>query len=340
MTGGGGWPVKLMRRFKYEHWACLGGVISYILVPWAVTLIGCPHAFEAYREVWRHHPDAIIKSNLFSLSWGIANILAGICIVRIGFTLTGAVLPAIGVSLGVTIPMIFRGSGVFENSPGLASTAGNVVIGGVAVMLAGVALVAFAGLGRDRILTALGQRSAGRLQNPIDYRTGLMMAALAGVLSCGVTFSFVYSQGPIVAAMKARGAGEFAANYSVWAVGLLGGAAINALYPAYLMSRQRSWNVLLQDRADLGLTLFLGVEGLLCFPLMGVGMLRLGALGASVGFGIQQAMQMTGSQLVGFAGGEWRGVKGRPRWQMYAAISCLLIAAAILAYGNSLAHHL
>jgi L-rhamnose-H+ transport protein len=265
-------------------------------------------------------------------------VLSGICIVRVGFTLTGAVLPALGVSLGVTIPMIFKGSGIFKQSPGIGSPAGMVVLCGVAIMLAGVVLVAFAGFGRDKLLTKLGQRSAGRLQNPIDFATGLTMAALAGVLSCGVTFSFVYSQGPIVAAMKHGGASEFAANYSVWAIGLLGGALINVLYPAYLMTKHKTWRVLRQDRADLGLTLFMGAEGLLCFPMMGLGMRVLGALGASVGFGIQQAMQMTGSQLVGFISGEWKGVIGRPRVQMYIAIACLLIAATILAYGNALAH--
>ena len=43
-------------------------------------------------------------------------------------------------------------------------------------------------------------------------------------------------------------------------------------------------------------------------------------LGASVGFGVQQAMQMLGSQTVGFASGEWRAVGGTPRRQMYLAI--------------------
>jgi len=43
------------------------------------------------------------------------------------------------------------------------------------------------------------------------------------------------------------------------------------------------------------------------------GMLLLGTLGASVGFGIQQATQIIGGQGVGFISGEWRGVMGRPR---------------------------
>jgi hypothetical protein len=69
---------------------------------------------------------------------------------------------------------------------------------------------------------------------------------------------------------------------------------------------------------------------------MGKGMLLLGPLGASVGFGVQQAMQMLGGQTVGFASGEWRGINGTPRHQMYLAIAVLIAAAVVMAYGNTL----
>jgi hypothetical protein len=46
---------------------------------------------------------------------------------------------------------------------------------------------------------------------------------------------------------------------------------------------------------------------------------------------------MLGGQAVGFISGEWNGVMGKPRHQMYAAIGVLIIAALIMAYGNSLA---
>lgn len=81
----------------------------------------------------------------------------------------------------------------------------------------------------------------------------------------------------------------------------------------------------------IGLNLTAGVA------LMGNGMLMVGALGASVGFGIQQASQMLGGQCVGFASGEWRGVRGLPRVRMCLAIALLIVAAIIMAIGNSLA---
>jgi hypothetical protein len=48
-------------------------------------------------------------------------------------------------------------------------------------------------------------------------------------------------------------------------------------------------------------------------------------------------MQMTGTQLLGFASGEWRGVYGTPRRLMYLALAVLLVASIVMAYGNGLA---
>jgi len=61
-----------------------------------------------------------------------------------------------------------------------------------------------------------------------------------------------------------------------------------------------------------------------------------GALGASVGWGIFQALQIMGGQALGFASGEWHGILGSPRYQMYIAIAILILATVIMGYGNSL----
>ncbi len=53
-----------------------------------------------------------------------------------------------------------------------------------------------------------------------------------------------------------------------------------------------------------------GLRFIISIVLLGRGMVFPGVLGASVGFGIQQSLQITGNQLVGFIGGEWKGIKG------------------------------
>jgi L-rhamnose-H+ transport protein len=334
LMGSGAWPFKLMRKFQFEHWWFIGMLVGLFILPWTITLVGCPHAFAVFRTL----PAApLIKANLLSLAWGVANVLCGLCFLRIGVALTGAILAGLGVSVGTIVPMLFKGSGLFKDAADLGSRAGLVVIAGVGVMLVGVVLAAAAGFGRDRALRSSTAASRPHPPQSGSFAVGLIMAATSGVLSAGMALAFVYSQGPVVEAMKARGAGEIAANCSVWAAGLLAGASLNIGYAIYLLVRNKSWRMLTQNWKEAGLAAVIGVNMILAIVLMGKGMRFLGAFGASVGFGIQQAMQMTGNQALGFISGEWRGVRGKPRTQMYVTIGLLLTAAVIMAYGKKLA---
>ncbi len=327
IVGGGAWPMKLMHKFQFEHWWFIGMLVGLVIMPWTITLLFCPHALDAYRSL---APGVLLRANAFAVAWGIANILCGLCFVRIGFALTGGILTGLGISVGVAVPMLVKGSGLFSQAPDWDSPAGRTVLMGVAIILAAVLLVSLAGFGRDRALGKDNPSSSG------GFLGGLVMAVIAGVLSAGISFAFVYSQGPILEAMRARGAGDIPANFAVWAAGLFGGALINIFYPAYLMTKNKSWSILAHSWREIALAVVIGINFIVGVALMGKGMLLLGALGASVGFGIQQAMQMLGSQGVGFISGEWRGVRGRPRNQMYLAIMVLVFATIVMAYGNTL----
>jgi L-rhamnose-H+ transport protein len=327
IIGGGVWPMKLMRKLQFEHWWFIGMLVGLVILPWSVTLLCCPNALKAYAKV---PAGTLITANLWAAGWGVANVLCGLCFVRIGVALTGAILTGLGVSLGVTLPMIVKGSGRFRDAPGLASHAGMTVLAGVGVMLIGVVFATLAGFGRDRVLRT-EQKTSG------SFAVGLLMTVIAGILSCGLGLAFVYGQGPVMAAMKAEGAGEIPAAFAVWAACLLGGVLVNVVYPLYLMARNKSFGVLVQSWPEVALAAVIGVNMAAGIVLMGTGMRWLGALGASVGLGIQQASQMLGSQILGFASGEWRGVAGRPRRLMFAAIALLILAGLVMAFGNTMA---
>lgn len=326
-TGSFAWPMKLQRKFQFEHWFFVAMLVGLIILPWTITLVFCPHAIAAYRSVdsWQ-----LIKANLFGLAWGLANVLGGICFVRIGMALTGGFLTALGVSAGVTLPMVMKGSGLFQNAPDISSRPGMIVLCGVAIMLVAVVFVSMAGFGRDQAMRKQEKTTGG-------FLGGLIMAIIAGITSSGIGLAFVYGQGPIVDAMQKQGAGPIAANVAVWAAALFGAALVNVLYPAYLMTVNKNWHVLTENWREVGLSVIIGVQFFAAVTMMGKGMILFGALGASVGFGIQQAMQIVGNQSVGFISGEWHGINGKPRNQMYLAICFVLAAAVVLAYANFLA---
>ena len=328
------WPLKLMRRFHYEHFAFISMLVALVILPWTITLIFCPHPFAALSEV----PGVVLlKANLFALAWGIAQVLALLCFVRIGVSLTYGILCSIGVAVGVITPMIFKASGVFKGAPDLLSKPGLIVLGGTVVMLAGVVFASFAGAGREKSTRApkasdAAAKNAGRASG--GFAVGLLMVVMAGVLSVGWGFAFTYSQDSIIQAMKSHGAADFPANIAVWAIALLGAALPNVLYPAILMTRNKSWHVLFDHPGEIGLSIIYGIFFFAPSALLGKGMLLLGPLGASVGWGLVQGTLILGAQILGFATGEWQGVSGKPRTQVYVAIIFLVIGITIIACGR------
>lgn len=331
------WPLKLMRRFQYEHFAFVSMLFALVILPWGITLAFCPNAITALSTV----PSALLlKANAFSLAWGIAQVLALLCFVRIGVSLTYGILCAIGACVGVLTPMVFKASGVFAGAPDLGSKAGLTVLAGVAVMVCGLCLASMAGFGRDEALRAAqpaGGSTAGSPPRQGGFGLGLVMVVLAGVLSAGWGFAFAYSQEVIIAAMKKQGATDFPAGIAVWAVALCGAALVNTLYPVYLLTRNKSWRVLAANPGEICLALLYGLLFFIPSALLGKGMLLLGALGASVGFGVVQGTLILGGQALGFLSGEWRGVSGKPRAQIYLAIAVLLLSMGVFAFANSFA---
>ena len=330
-TGTVMWPMKRMKRLQFEHYWFIAMLTGLVVVPWSFVMITIPNPFAAYAQVgW----GPVLKANLFALGWGVANVLYGLCVVRIGAALTGAVMTGLGIIAGTTLPMIMKGTGLFANAPDLMSTGGLVLMAGLAVMLLGVLLSSLAGFGRAKVLSDApsGPSSQGQQGR---FTIGLLMAVIAGLTSAGISLCFVYGQAPIVEAMKAQGADTMSADVAVWAAALMGGAIVNIVFPAWIMTKKKNWGELLKNPGETLLATVIGIQFIVAVTLMGRGMLFLGAFGASVGFAIQQIMQIMGNQAVGFLSGEWKGVYGNPRRLMYGALLILAFAVLIVAISNT-----
>ena len=219
-TGTIAWPMKLMRRLSFEQYWFLGMLVSLVIFPWAVVLCTVPRFWEVYAAVgWR----PILLCNLFSMGWGIANVLYGICVLRIGAALTGARPLRRGGGRGRDAAHDHQGLGRFRRRPRahLAARPGDSArCGGHCDWRRPLDLRR---LRRDLAL----QKGAAVEETSGGFVAGLIMAVVAGVLSTGLMLGFVYTYQPTFNAVIARGGGELPAIVAAWAVGLLGGAAVN-----------------------------------------------------------------------------------------------------------------
>lgn len=314
-------PIKLMSQYRFEHWAFIHAFLALVVLPWGLAFALCPDLPGALHTL---PVAAYVKANLWSLAWGVANVLCGLCFVRIGMSLTMGLLTGVGLPVGILLPMMVKGSGQFAAAPALISRVGFEITGLTLLLVVAVAWMAGAGYGRERVLGRSG-RTGG------SFSIGLAMAIASGVLQAGLSFAFIYSQGPLMKALALRGANDVGAVAAVWAATLPGGAAVNALFPLWLMVRRRNGAVLLNARdfclCVVRAALFVGF--LVC---MGTGMQKMGSLGASLGFGLYQGFQIVSSQGVGAVAGEWQGVPRRIRLRMVGSVILLLAAVSAMAF--------
>jgi hypothetical protein len=133
--------------------------------------------------------------------------------------------------------------------------------------------------------------------------------------------------------------GSIAAVVGATMIPLTGGILVACAYPVFLLFKNRSWPVFLHGGWEVWLVVIMGVTNSLSFLLWGKGTLMLGAVGASIGWGISQATKVVGSAGLGYVSGEWRGVRGTPRYQMWLAVTVLITASLIMAYGKALSHN-
>jgi len=323
-VGSAAWSFKALRRMPFECWLFAGVFLMLVVFPWALVFAYYPDPWGAIQAVgWK----TILLANVFSFGWGFANVFCAIGFLRVGVALTNGILGGLGITLGVTIPMVFKGSGLFSKAPDIGSSAGLVVVAGVIVMVIGVAAASYAGHLRDQ---SGEKRSA-------EFLKSILIVAMAGVLSCGPVFVNAYSQEAVKTAFTLQRQGELPASMAVWGLGMFSGAVVNLAYAGYLMAKNKTWGRLLSRGWEAGLPIASALQCIIGFALLGVGSSMLGVLGASVGWGLYQAMQILGGQFVGFVAGEWRGSDPRPKRTMLAAIGLLLIASSVLALGNYIA---
>jgi L-rhamnose-H+ transport protein len=322
-------PTKFMRKYRFENYWLIYGVVGAVIIPWCLAFGSVPHLLHVYSEMpWK----VLLLPPIFGLSWGLAAMLTGLCASRIGLSLTYALVVGVGASVGSLVPLLCFSIETFR------TTAGAFLLAGVAVMFGGLILIALAGRKRERQSKqkdAHASRRDGTVSlSPARYLLWLITAVLAGSIGAGLNFSFVFGQ-PIAVAAQSAGASANHATYAVWALAMLGGMLPNVVYPLVLCVRNNSWNLFLASPGlDLPLSITMGCLLIGSVTVYGVGAIFLGPLGTSVGWGIMQILQIVSGNVSGFLTGEWQGADSSVLRLVLIGLAILTIASVLMAIGN------
>ncbi len=338
-NAGVGVPLRIRRRYQWENMWLVGHAFAMLILPLAVAKFLVPDWPAAVRAVG---PGTIAIIMAFGFMWGIGCVTFAIGIDAIGLSLGYAIIMGIITAVGALIPMARRWSGI-------PTDASIVILIGIAVCIAGVAVCGKAGIIREKAVDQEGPgSSASASAAPTGssllkktaagaFAIGLAWCVLSGVTSAGNNLGFDFADRVATEAVKLGTAPVYASLARFIAV-YWGGYLAVLIFCGARMLKTGSW----RNYAGAGA----GRDGALSFAMgafhftsqiaYGAGAYYVGRMGTTVGFAVMISASIIIANLFGFVTGEWKTAVRSSIRTLYLGLAVLIVAVLILAYGNSL----
>jgi L-rhamnose-H+ transport protein len=315
-----GLGMKNFKPLSWEAWWLIYSVVAMVLLPLAWALAVVP---DLAATVSAAPPEAVAKGMLFGFLWGVGGILFGLSVTYVGMSLTYGIVMGLASAVGSLVPL--------AQVPDAASRpAFPFVLAGVALMILGVVVAAWAGVRRDR---ASGPASGAR---DGAFRKGLVIAISSGVLSALLNVGFA-AAAPVAAKAAERGALVRNSSLAAWVVVLLGAFLMNAGYAGWLLWKNRSAGSYGNPGAGraFGWAILTGVLWFGALGVYGQGAALMGSLGPVIGWPMLLALALIVSNVLALRAGEWKGAPG-PFRLMLCGVGVLMVACALLRFANGL----
>lgn len=311
-------PVKFVRSWKWENVWLVFSILSLVVIPWSLALALVGRLFETYRALSAHQ---LAVPMLLGAGWGIAQILFGVSVKRLGLGIAYAIIVGLSAVLGTVVPFFVQQRALAKEHTL------ELIICGVLIMATGIALTAWGG--------QINERAAAPVRNPVhrSYPLAIFLAVLCGLMAPMLNYSFAFGQ-DIAKVAVAFGNQPVRAAYAVWPVGLAGGLVPNLFYSAWLLVKNHTWSLFRSNPPDFFRSSLMGVLWMGAFAIYGMSATLLGALGTSVGWGLLQIFMIMTAILAGVFTGEWRYASRSARLLLSIGIAGLTIATVLLAVSN------
>jgi L-rhamnose-H+ transport protein len=294
-------PIKRIKGWSWESYWLVQGLFSWILVPVLFAWITLPSGTlgsvislaPATDKFW-----AIFYGAL----WGIGGLTFGLSMRYLGVALGQSIALGLCAGIGTLVPPIAMGQDLFADRSGI------LMLIGVSVSLAGIAIIGYAASLRSKGLSEPERQSAVK---EFALKKGLLIAILAGVMSACFSFGLTAGKSLQDAAIS-LGANTLFAKNPVIAFVTFGGFITNFIYCIFLNFKNGTGKDYLSVSRSVLLNnvLFAAIGGTLWylqFFFMGMGESKLPASMVAFAWSILMSMNITFSNLWGIWLKEWKG---------------------------------
>lgn len=320
-------PFKKVKTWAWESYWLSQGVAAWLIAPWLFALVFVPSG-ELMPIIHEAPSSAKLMSVFFGILWGFGGLTFGLSLRYLGVALGQSIALGLCAAFGTLLPPIIAGDNLFS------STAGILTVVGVAITIAGIVVIGYAGSLKSKEMTEEEKMAAVK---EFALKKGLLIAIFAGIMSA--CFNFGYEAGkPIENIALAHGTNPlYQKNPSLIFI-LLGGFITNFAYCAFLNIKNKTYkdyytvsgSVLMNN---LFFTFLAGLLWFLQFHFFGMGSSKLPEGMAVFGWSILMALNIAISNIWGILLNEWKGAKRKTIVVLNIGIIILILSTFVVKIG-------
>lgn len=163
-------PINKVKNWSWESFWLVQGIFAWLLFPLLGALLAVPGG-SSLIELWGS--GGALPAIIYGVLWGVGGLTFGLSMRYLGIALGQSIALGTCAGFGTLFPAIFAGKDLFHGD-------GLMLLIGVCITLAGIAVIGYAGSLRSKNMTEEEKKVAVK---DFALTKGLLVALLAGVMS-------------------------------------------------------------------------------------------------------------------------------------------------------------
>ena len=321
-------PIKKVDGWSWESFWLVQGIFAWLVFPLLGALLAIP-AGSSLLELWS--AGGALPAVVYGILWGVGGLTFGLSMRYLGVALGQSIALGTCAGFGTLFPALFAGKDLLHGE-------GLMLLVGVCITLAGIAIIGYAGSLRSKNMTEEEKRAAVK---DFALTKGLLVALLAGVMSA--CFALGLDAGtPIKQAALDGGAEALYAGLPVILLVTLGGFCTNAAYCIQQNLKNKTAGEYCAVKAPVLMNnlLFCALAGVLWYSQffgleMGKSFLTDSPVLYAFSWTILMSLNVTFSNVWGILLKEWKGVGGKTITVLVLGLVVLISSIIVVAMAQA-----
>ncbi len=295
-------PIKKVKNWSWESFWLTQGVFAWLVFPLLGALIAIPSG-HSLLEVWTVAGTSVWKSVGYGILWGVGGLTFGLSMRFLGVALGQSLALGTCSAFGTIIPALLKGENLFSGD-------GLILLIGVCIAIAGIAVIGYAGSLKSKNMTDEEKKKAVK---DFALKKGILIALLAGVMSACFNLGLESGQA-IKTTLIDLGAKELLVLNPVILLVTIGGFITNAIYCLFQNYKNKTFTDYTKSSASIWINnlLFCALAGLLWYSQffgLGVGQsyFEAGSVMMAFSWSILMSLNVLFSNVWGIILKEWKG---------------------------------